>query len=511
VQAVGPEHFGIVSVDCAKGRSKYMLADFYGQVLIEPSWLPHTCADFQAAIERIGQAVRQHDLQDLVVAVEQTGEYHRPVQRAFRETGRDVRLVHPLASRHFRQPAAAGNKTDDTDLAGIHRATVNGFGLIEPIWPADYQQLQLLVRHRRDLVQKVTILCCQIREQLHAIMPGYAELFGDDLWHSALALPLARVSGSAAALRAAGRKGLAELVAGTGARCRQTTLTKILAWAERAPASHPHTAFLLRMLAGLDDDRLTKIGQIQALEQTTAAFLVGTPFVLLLAVPGINIVSAADLAGEMGPLSYYANANCITGRAGLVPSRYQSDRVDRPDGPLRRQANRRLRFALLQIADNLVTNNHHFNVQASRWRAAGKDPRWVRIKVAKTFSRIAFAMLAGPRLFPHPCCQPRHYILDKILAFHRDHDTPMSEVLNDLRAAADQLPHATKAAEAQPLNQRLVDLQASRRGPQELANIIPIVLARLGVTAVQSDIRGDRDPARTSGPRTDNALQPDGL
>jgi len=30
VQAVGPEHFAIVSVDCAKARSKWMLADFYG-------------------------------------------------------------------------------------------------------------------------------------------------------------------------------------------------------------------------------------------------------------------------------------------------------------------------------------------------------------------------------------------------------------------------------------------------------------------------------------------------
>ena len=36
VQQVGPEHFGIVCVDCAKQRSKFMLADFYGRVLIPP-------------------------------------------------------------------------------------------------------------------------------------------------------------------------------------------------------------------------------------------------------------------------------------------------------------------------------------------------------------------------------------------------------------------------------------------------------------------------------------------
>jgi hypothetical protein len=41
VQAVGPEHFGILSVDCAKARSKMMLADFQGRVLIPPTVIEH--------------------------------------------------------------------------------------------------------------------------------------------------------------------------------------------------------------------------------------------------------------------------------------------------------------------------------------------------------------------------------------------------------------------------------------------------------------------------------------
>ena len=35
---VGPEHFGIVSIDCAKARCiNWMLCDFYGNVLIPPT------------------------------------------------------------------------------------------------------------------------------------------------------------------------------------------------------------------------------------------------------------------------------------------------------------------------------------------------------------------------------------------------------------------------------------------------------------------------------------------
>src|SRR5205823_4793021 len=101
---------------------------------------------------------------------------------------------------------------------------------------------------------------------------------------------------------------------------------------------------------------------------------------------------------------------------GLCPSRYQSDRVDRADGPLLRRANRRLRAALLQIADNLVVCNRHWRAKAALWKQAGKDPRWIRVKVAKSFSRLAYALVAGQQFGPHPCLQERHYLLDKVNA-----------------------------------------------------------------------------------------------
>ena len=104
-------------------------------------------------------------------------------------------------------------------------------------------------------------------------------------------------------------------------------------------------------------------------------------------------------------------------------------------------------------------------------------------------------MVAGRQLFPHPCCQPQHYILDKLLAFHRQHDTPWPQVLADLQAATDQLPPSAFAREAEPLAKRLERLQATKRGPQLLADILPIVLARLGIDAVQSASSRDQDPS----------------
>jgi hypothetical protein len=71
---------------------------------------------------------------------------------------------------------------------------------------------------------------------------------------------------------------------------------------------------------------------------------------------------------------------------------------------------------------------------ATQWAAQGKDPRDTRVKVGARFTRIAFQIVAGRQVFRHPCIQGRHYILDKLSAFHREHDTGMVEVLRDLQA-----------------------------------------------------------------------------
>jgi ribosomal protein S11 len=113
VQRVGPEHFGIVCVDCAKARSKWMLTDFYGRNLVPPIEVEHTQACFASMIERLRTALEQAGIRDQIVVIERTGRYHRPVQRAFAKAGFEVRIIHPLTTKQHRQPANPGNKTDD--------------------------------------------------------------------------------------------------------------------------------------------------------------------------------------------------------------------------------------------------------------------------------------------------------------------------------------------------------------------------------------------------------------
>jgi len=509
VARVGGDRFGIVAVDCGKARSKWLLADFYGQVLAGPTPVEHSRGGLDDAVVQVRRAIREHGLRDQIVAVEQTGRYHKPVLRAFSSAGLESRLVHPLASRRYREASDPGIKTDDKDLGGIWAAATHGLALVEPAADEFWASFQLFTRHRRLLVCKSSALCCQIKEHLDAAMPGYAACF-PTLWDHPAALslaldwPVGQSLSAAEAMRRAGFVGLAEHLRRKKIRFQQRTVQRVIEWSAGAAAPDAGGLWHRRIAMELEADRTAKALQIVGLERQIASRLAATPYVLLLSLSGVNVVSAGEYAAELGPIEQYAHGRRITGRAGLYPSRYQSEGVDRSDGPLVGSGNRRLRYALLQIADNLMKCNRHFGALATRWAQQGKDPRDNHVRIASRFARISYQMVAGRQVLRHPAMQGRDYVLDKLLRFHVEHGSGPAAMLADLRAAGGQLPAGERAAEAAPLAEQLAQVRRrqrafgseaqARRGPRPLAEALALMLAELGWGQVQSSGSGAAGP-----------------
>lgn len=487
VKAVGPDKFAVVAVDCAKARSKLAVFDFFSNVLLEPTIVEHKRGELQLALTQVRETLAQHKIKDHIVAIEMTGAYHRPVQRFFRKAGSDTRLVHPFASRHYRLPASADTKTDDTDLEAIFRAAVNGFGLEQRPVDEKYQRLQILTRHRRDLVNKRAKLQRQIRELLNRCLPGYDTLFPrDELWVSPVAMFLARRVTNPSEVIQLGMEGIQRLLRNDKVRFLSRTVERIMAWAPNAADADPLAPQLSRIWRELYDDWTHKTKQINRLEAECAEILAETPYILLLSIPGINVVSASEAAAELGPIENYANAQAITGRAGLYPSRYQSDQTDF-NGHLAFHRNARLRAALLLIADNLVLYNSHFRGKAELWKLHGVDPRDIRCRIGNRAARIIFQMVSGQKLY-HPCAQTnRQYVLDKLFTFHHEHATSPDQILRDMQQAANWIPKHEQASEAEPLQRRYEKCRRSHlKRPQQIAPILLAVLARYGITQLES-------------------------
>jgi hypothetical protein len=178
------------------------------------------------------------------------------------------------------------------------------------------------------------------------------------------------------------------------------------------------------------------------------------------------------------------------GLAGTAPGTEKGDIIDSD-----RRANRRLRFAIMQIADNLITCNHCFGLLAGKWRLNKDDPRLIRVRVAMRFCRISFQMVAGGNVFDHPAAQKRDCILAKLVTFHHQHQTDAISVQRDLNNAVRQVPAREHPAEAKPLEEELQKMNNSRRGPQPLGEILTAVLAAPGASVIQPPPSGAVDPA----------------
>jgi len=491
VKRVGGEKFAIVCVDPAKHRSEWMMADYFGNLLIEQQTLEHNAAFFRLAVAQIREAQQKHDIQDMIVVVERTGNYHLAPKRAFAKAGFETRVVHPFATKQYRTPADPGIKTDGTDLNAQHRAATAGFGLCELELESPYRELQLRARHRRNLVERAASMSCQIREHLHLSLPGFSTLF-DHLFDHKSAMVIARRCASPAVALELGSSGLGQHLRENMARCQQRTIDKVLAWASQAACDTVQDGALHHAIWTDLEELYQRFQQrIRLHERELVGDLVETPYIRLLAIPGINVVSAAELAGEMGPITLYANANAITGRCGLYPSRYQSDNTDNAHGPIIRQANRRIRCALMRIADNLVCHCGYYRGLADVDRARKVDERAIRVKIAKKFSRLAYACVAGDEPMKHPAMRQPDSIMEKLREFHRVHETPMNRVLADLKASVEQLPYHTRNREAEVVAEVLRQNATRRCGAVAVGMLLPAVLARLEIkTPEETETRG---------------------
>ena len=494
VQAAGPEHFGIVAVDCAKRRSKWMLCDFYGKVILEPTSVEHTAGGLRVMTQRVTEACKAEGLTDSIVAVEMTGIYHKPVYRAFRKAHFDTRIVHPFASNHYRQPLHPDEKTADKDLEAIFHAAVKGYGLATLPVGEVYQSLQAVSRHRHNLVKQRARLMVQIRRLLHQTMPGFADLFEDDkLYHKSIALPVALQFTSADAIRNAGVAGIAKHLNKTKVRFQTRTIERIVAWAGTAAEPSELATMHTRQWQQLNEVRRLFDEQIVATEQEMAGFLVNTPYILLLSVTGINVVSAARLAGEAGPIEHYASARAINGRAGLFPSRYQSDEVDHADGTLVRQCNRKLRGAAMLVAENLIKCHPYYRGLSELWKQRKVDPRDRRCRIANRAMRMVYQLVGGRQLWRGKGVD-REYLLAKLQEFHRVHKTPIDQAIRDLNEAFAWLPQSAYAAEAKPLKELA---RKKRRGVQRIGDLMVPLLLRLGVS-IEEDVESKTSEARSS-------------
>jgi transposase len=474
-QNVGPEKLGILLCDPHKSDAEMTMLDFYGKVLMGQERVANNRLSLAGFMDRVKSVCQNYGLKEVVVGIERSGRYHGPYRRALRKDW-ETFLVHGYTTKQLRQPANPGNKTDGNDLAAMHRAMIIGLGLEERELPEPMEEWRLLNRARENHVLRLSMAKNQFQERLEALFPGLGRLT-TDLWKTRAVVLLAESYGSPKDIRQTGVSELKEFFKSAECRTTEQQRTRILAWAANASEPDPAAQVNHQILC----KELKYIRELQAdifqYERELVEYLVDSPYVLLLSIKGINVVSSTGYGAELDPIEHYMNANRITGRAGIYPSRYQTLDTDLPDGPLVGMRNLRLRDAIMEIAFNLIRNNPYFQAFAKQRSEAGWPFKKIAVTVAHRFTRISYLMVYRRVLFEHPCVDGRDPILKKLFDFAEVHEFTPDRTKELLSRAARQLPRSAHTEEAEALKKCLPKRKS--KSNQHIGQILEQVMNNL--------------------------------
>ena len=112
-------------------------------------------------------------------------------------------------------------------------------------------------------------------------------------------------------------------------------------------------------------------------------------------MPGTGPLLAAVIIAEIGGIARFETACKLRGYSGLVPKVTQSA-ASRYTGPLVREANRFLRWALIQVAQNFARSKQTQDLRVMRkyrQKVYAYGPNPAKVDLARRLTNIIFAML----------------------------------------------------------------------------------------------------------------------
>jgi transposase len=403
----------IIPIDAGKNSHKVLVANYFGDILYDTFEFANSITGIKMCNSIIQEVCSSINAQKIVIGIESTGHYYENLYRNLITLGYDVAIINPSSVYSQRTGQLNWCKTDDIDLCAIGQVLIDNQATETKLSDGLYYNLKHLTRLRRDEVNKRARLKIQIKALCDHIFPGLqkSKIFSD-FWGKASMLLLENYPTPCSIIRL-GVKRLARFFKKHNTKLGLITAQRLLNLARNSLTTNASNlyAHLFNLKFKIQDLKMAD-EKIRKLNVELAQHLVKTPGILLLSIRKINVPSAAEFLGEVGPLPQAGNAKKIIARAGLNPSKFQTAEYERADNPITKHGSNPLRNASLTIAHNLVGDEPHLtNKPANPYFRAffdhlvneeGKDKRVAKVACANKFIRIAWAMMTQKKLFCPP-------------------------------------------------------------------------------------------------------------
>lgn len=401
----------LVPIDVSKVLQKSMILNYFGEVVDPPFSFMVNQTGMKVLVDRIRKAAKLTEAERVFVGIEATGHYYEDIVRILTEQGYSVHIINPSSTHEERKQHLTYTKTDDIDLYLIAEALVGNKATNNKISAGHYKALQNLTRVRRSEVNKRSRIKTEIRvlhDQIWREYQGFSVLLNgklktrtifSDFWGKA-SLHILSHYPHASQMIELGEAGLRQLSREHNLKLRQTTIESLLYAAEESVSkpmdSLSSELFLLKQKL---KDYEWHTRNIKAYEQEIERVFVETDGLLLLTVPGIGLVTGAEIYCEMGDLSHYSSASQLIKKAGTNPVVKQSGLGGGYYGRISKQGNANLRSAVYYAGKSLSVHNEALKPFYLRLKEKGKRAGSRFIAMGNKFLKIAFAMLTNKKPF----------------------------------------------------------------------------------------------------------------
>lgn len=401
----------IVPIDAAKVLQKSMVLNYFGEVIESPFSFMVSQTGMSLLIKKIEQAKHSYQAERVFIGIEATGHYYEDLVRILTDKGYSVHIINPASTHEERKQHLTYTKTDDIDLYLIAEVLIGNKATNAKLTTGVFKQIQFLTRARRSEVEKRSRIKVEIRtlhDHIWREYQGFSVLENgkvktkkifSDFWGKA-SLHLLTYFPHASQVLELGEFGLRQLSKEHNLKFRKTTIDKLL-YAASESVSKPFSdlsseLFLLKQKL---KDYEWHTHNIETYEKEIERIFIHTDGLLLLTVPGIGLITAAEIYCEMGDLSHYTNAGQLIKKAGTNPTIKQSGASKGYYGRISKQGNANLRRAVYNAGHSLSVHNDALKPFYNRLKEKGKKAKKIFIAMGNKFLRIAFSMLKNQKPF----------------------------------------------------------------------------------------------------------------
>lgn len=473
----------IVPIDVAKHSHKALTANYFGDIYDSPFEFANNRSGLDKFLSVVESASEKHECQKVIVAAEPTGRYHEPVFRALTDRGYDVRLVNVYSVAAYRKADMNWVKTDERDLNAIGQVVVNNQTLHRSVSVSVYSNLQTASRARMQDIRARSVVKCQIKDICDRLLPGLTDSRVFPIfWQGAIPVILEKYPTAEKILK----KQKADIKSVLRKRKLLPTddfLDRLVKTAKEAlPPERDSEVFLCERLKELLAQLNLISEHINHSETQMACLLASTPGVILLSIPYVGVITAAEFIGEIGPPENYPTGNQIISLAGLNPGGRQSGKWESSKNSITKQGNARLRGVVMDIAHMLSHHNPFYAEQYERLiqreknkKDGKKGKKYVEVIVATSFLRHAHVMMQEKKLFAPTNWKGRPIAdnpLKKLERFLKEHhyEKPFTEIAV---SAATYLPSFS------PLTEKKEYKPATKEAIVHISDVIADIKAKI--------------------------------